>query len=142
MNKEIAKIWTAALRSGEYGQATGVLVEINPADGEKVGYCCLGVLCDLAVKAGVPISVDGPTLCEADDPDDEEYWNGVEYDSSDALLPDSVMKWAGLRSDDGKLFGSGDGFYGNENDTLAARNDGGASFAEIAELIDTNVDAL
>lgn len=37
--------WLAALRSGEYRQAPGAL----QAD-DTSGFCCLGVLCDLAVK--------------------------------------------------------------------------------------------
>lgn len=37
--------WLAALRSGEYRQAPGAL-QANDAS----GFCCLGVLCDLAVK--------------------------------------------------------------------------------------------
>lgn len=46
MNRELRDKWTAALRSGEYAQATGTLYrEIAPA------YCCLGVLC---VVAGLP----------------------------------------------------------------------------------------
>lgn len=39
--KELRAEWLAALRSGEYKQAQGHLKE----DG---GYCCLGVLCEIA----------------------------------------------------------------------------------------------
>lgn len=39
------KAWVKALRSGKYQQGKGAL-----RDGE--GFCCLGVLADLAVKAG------------------------------------------------------------------------------------------
>lgn len=47
MNPEIKAAWVAALRSGEYKQGRG---QLRNTDDE---YCCLGVLCDLAVKAGV-----------------------------------------------------------------------------------------
>lgn len=38
INKDVKKLWTAALRSGEYRQTTGVL------KAPSGGYCCLGVL--------------------------------------------------------------------------------------------------
>lgn len=41
--KENIKLWLAALRSGEYKQATGVLNNGN-------GFCCLGVACDVYAK--------------------------------------------------------------------------------------------
>lgn len=75
MNKEIKDQWVAALRSGEYEQGTGAL-------NNKGKYCCLGVLSDLAIKAGVPVTV----VVE-----DRTY-----YDGHDALPPDSVTEWAGL----------------------------------------------
>ena len=52
MNKQVKIAWLKALRSGKYKQGRGWL---------KVGdaYCCLGVVSDLAVKAGVIDSFDG-----------------------------------------------------------------------------------
>jgi hypothetical protein len=44
---QVIKLWVKALRSGEYEQTTGVLKD-------KAGYCCLGVLCELAAKDGGP----------------------------------------------------------------------------------------
>src|SRR4051812_34484552 len=44
--KEHRDIWVKALRSGEYKQTKGAL---HTADG---AFCCLGVACDLALKAG------------------------------------------------------------------------------------------
>lgn len=49
MNQELKAKWVAALRSGEYQQATGALKVLD-------GYCCLGVFC---VVAGLPISANG-----------------------------------------------------------------------------------
>jgi hypothetical protein len=46
MKQEIKERWTTALRSGEYEQGVGYL----RYEGK---FCCLGVLCDLAVKDGV-----------------------------------------------------------------------------------------
>lgn len=46
LRQEVKDKWVAALRSGEYQQTKSVLNDAN-------GYCCLGVLCDLASKDGV-----------------------------------------------------------------------------------------
>lgn len=51
MNPEIKAKWVAALRSGEYLQGTGQL--LNTYSGASK-YCCLGVLCDLLVKEDTP----------------------------------------------------------------------------------------
>ncbi len=40
MNEEIRDKWTTALKSGEYEQSRGHLKTF-------LGYCCLGVLCDI-----------------------------------------------------------------------------------------------
>ena len=59
MNSEVKGQWTTALRSGEYEQGNGVLRTIDNT------YCCLGVLCELAVKANViPVPViSGESYC-------------------------------------------------------------------------------
>ena len=45
MKPEIKKQWVQALRSGEYKQGRGQLKQ-------GATFCCLGVLCDLAVQSG------------------------------------------------------------------------------------------
>lgn len=83
MNKDIAREWVDALRSGDYEQTTGQLAE-RSEDG-VYSYCCLGVLCEIAVDKGVipPISGGG---------------YGEENTSSD--LPYKVRDWAGLDATD------------------------------------------
>lgn len=51
----VKQLWLDALRSGEYSQAIGYLQTPE-------GHCCLGVLCDVAVKEGVipPLKVNDP----------------------------------------------------------------------------------
>lgn len=44
MKKEIADIWVKELRSGKYKQGKGYLRQIDDK------YCCLGVLCDIAIQ--------------------------------------------------------------------------------------------
>lgn len=45
-------LWLEALESGEYRQAKGVLCDAmsSIAMGKEVGYCCLGVLCEVVMK--------------------------------------------------------------------------------------------
>jgi hypothetical protein len=114
MNPEIRAQWCAALRSGEYPQGRGGLHTVDEDDRE--GYCCLGVLCDLAVAAGV-----------ISPPHRGPLWT---FDGSPDYLPKRVEEWAGLQSCNPAV--SHDGHL----DRLANLNDDGVSFAEIADLID------
>jgi len=45
MNKTIKAKWVAALRSGKYKRAEGVMRKGTASNPE--GFCCLGVLCDV-----------------------------------------------------------------------------------------------
>jgi hypothetical protein len=111
MNPEIRKLWTDALRSGRYSQTTQVLRN-------RYGFCCLGVLCDLAVAAGV---ISPPYI---DELGIREYGREHKYEE----LPIEVQEWAGLTSGDPVLI---------ENQTCTTANDRlRLSFNEIADLID------
>src|SRR5689334_11788613 len=79
MNKEVKDQWVAALRSGEYEQGKGTLQE----DGK---FCCLGVLCELAVKAGV-------TTSEPREGGSTVIYGGAD-DPNTAYPPAAVIKWA------------------------------------------------
>jgi hypothetical protein len=84
-NASVVQEWITALRSGEYKQTQGVLnrVESTAFETPQVGFCCLGVLCDLAVKAGVI--------------DSGEVHSGVTYyDNERGTLPLAVQEWAGV----------------------------------------------
>jgi len=122
MNPEVKAQWTAALRSGEYEQGHNALANSGR-------YCCLGVLCELAVKAEViPAPVEGHD-------GDMEY--GDEAES--LFLPPKVAEWAQIES---SPTADPDGFpEGVQWDTdgpagLANLNDGGTPFAVIADIID------
>jgi hypothetical protein len=82
--KDIARRWVKALRSGDYKKSTGFL---RKAGKTQDGFCCLGVLCDLAVKAKV---LDKPTAVEPGG----EY----SYAGETGTLPKAVQNWAGLVS--------------------------------------------
>jgi len=83
--QEARQAWVAALRSGEYAQTTAVLTRLSYG-GEVVGHCCLGVACEVAVKAGLDVDIH-----------DEESVRI--YDDADAYLPDSVKAWLGINDD-------------------------------------------
>ena len=59
MTPELKALWLGALRSGEYQQTTDTLKTANG------GYCCLGVLCHVASKAGML----PPNITVVEDPD-------------------------------------------------------------------------
>jgi hypothetical protein len=122
MNPAIKAQWVAALRSGEYAQATGHLRR-------DAGFCCLGVLTDIAVKAGVGKWVEGRDG-GFEYPDGE---NGVRY----TLLPNGVACWAGLPTDDVGCGPTVDiaGFVTQ----LADHNDSGRTFAQIADAIEAQL---
>jgi hypothetical protein len=124
MNPEIKAQWVSDLRSGEYEQGKGAL-------NRNGKLCCLGVLCEQAVKAGVISKVvDGAAVYYGD-------WN------EESVLPAVLLEWAGLPVT---------GVHPNNprvtlDDTreasLAELNDGEKygehSFDQIADLIDAQL---
>jgi hypothetical protein len=113
MKKKIAKLWIKALESGKYKQIKGQLAN-------KDGYCCLGVLCELAIENGVEVS-------RQFDKDTVLFDNEIEH------LPKSVMKWAGMNNNVGYFYP----LLNEENvlRSLAYLNDTGHSFKYIAGTI-------
>lgn len=126
MKPEIAKIWVEALRSGEYEQCTSVL---RSTDNK---FCCLGVLCELAVKEGVigPPEINNQTSYYIYD----KVNNGgsVTYLKRGIYPPYEVTYWAGLHNRYGEYC----------NTSLAEHNDNGMTFDQIADIIEANVEKL
>lgn len=125
MNKDVKEKWLAALRSGEYVQGRNFLHRTD--DG---GMCCLGVLCDLAVKEGVVRQ--SPSRPEENAP-------AFAYDGATQFLPTSVMNWAGLHSVNPEICYSGDtddDAAPATADTLSELNDEGGDFELIADVIE------
>ena len=54
------------------------------------------------------------------------------FGSCEGTLPPTVMRWAGMSSDEG----------GYDNGCLASMNDDGASFKEIADIIKVEYEEL
>jgi hypothetical protein len=115
LKKRVKEQWVAALRSGKYQQARGVLA--GPE-----GYCCLGVLCEVAIESGLPVSVS-------------REGDLTTYDQHTALMPPQVYEWATLK----KSTGCSDGDFYTPDGYLANMNDSGASFAQIADLIEEHL---
>lgn len=121
MNPEVKDKWVKALRSGEYEQAQACL-RVNDT------FCCLGVLTDLAIKEGVLGDWKDYAFHSGLFYVEDTYSDGEEF-SQDAVLPVTVMEWAGMDSNDGR--------HGDEQElSLAQLNDRGKSFAEIADIIE------
>lgn len=122
MNPAIKAEWIAALRSGEYVQGKDYLRTKGNDDG-KVKHCCLGVLCELAVKHGVI----GPAV----------YAGGGAYDFGGTVfkLPPAVMDWAGIESLTA-IYGDVPLSDLDACNELTQDNDSGKSFNEIADIIE------
>ena len=120
MDQEIKQQWVDTLRFGNYPQTFNRLQDDN-------GYCCLGVLCELAVKAGI---IPAPVYAADDDTPGTKVWH---YDDDfTAALPYRVSQWAGLDIDNPVL--------DLDNGTTAIIcNDRGQSFSDIADLIQKNL---
>lgn len=120
---EFKYLWIAALRSGKYKQAQGVLKS-------DTGFCCLGVACDLA----------DPQTWRRMEHYDEETGQSFECDDAwvtaagnDELpdkpdLPEEVFK--ALDEDRGDF---------RVMDKLAEMNDHGKTFAELADWIEEHL---
>jgi hypothetical protein len=78
MNENIKRKWVKALRSEKYKQWQGQLRDVK-------GYCCLGVLCDIAPKKV-------GRWCA----DDDKIFMSSDKDSSIEFPTKAVKKWAGL----------------------------------------------
>ena len=116
---ENAKLWVHTLRSGQYDQATG---------GLRLGdtFCCLGVACDLYDEGGWEDCCVSQRAYRATDEEFED------------VLPSDVRKWLGLNDALGSFSVSDD----VAETSLANANDGGATFEEIADLIEQYQDQL
>lgn len=118
-NPDVLEKWIAALRSGDYKQGTGYLAL---KEGDDTKYCCLGVLCELAVKEGIippGLQIEDRPKVYADTDGEGVYYP-----------PNAVTRWATT------LF---DGWYSpiDVRDTLDNMNDTyGFTFEQIADALE------
>jgi hypothetical protein len=99
VNSERMQLLVDALRSGEYQQTQGTLED-------KIGNCCLGVACRVAMKHGLNIQIE------------IQLNDQTLFDGCDGVLPPSVSSWYGLESADPELI-----LPGNETASATRCND-------------------
>lgn len=116
MNPEVKAEWIQRLTSGEYKQGEAALKYRPPH--EKSAYCCLGVLCEMAVERGI---IAAPVKNWAD-----KY----AFDDMVGVPSARVVQWAELPHENPVVL------YQGANKSLAELNDTGVPFPEIAKLID------
>jgi len=109
--------WISALRCGKYKQAKWRLQTTK-------GYCCLGVLCALALEEGIITKYKAPTETS------EAF-----FEDSFVSLPESVREWVGLRNHSGK--------WGVVSESLAYLNDQqDYTFEQIADVLENPPEGL
>lgn len=128
MNPKVKAKWLAALRSGEYKQGTGVLRTDYTGEDK---FCCLGVLCDLAVQEGVTTltRTNGGVYSYAQD------GGGLGVTGT---LPKVVREWAEVTTDNPLVKWKSGNRYAHYS--LTQLNDReGLSFDEIADVIEDSL---
>ena len=127
MDSNIKALWISALKSGDYAQGKHSL-------NNKGKFCCLGVLCDLAAKAGAIVE---PEVYREDENEDGFLGDVYSYDGEINMLPRSVMEWAGLSNNSGILPAHWIEHEGVQIDSLWELNDlAEYAFNQIAEVIE------
>lgn len=120
MKQDVKKKWVKALRSGEYRQTTSVLRN------EWNEFCCLGVLCDLAVEDGQDVDFVGI--------DSDGCWEG--HYNNQTELPDTVvMSWAELNGFKIEVTNSS-GLIHEQYNLYDLNDSGEFTFDQIADLIE------
>ena len=131
--KAVVRRWVKNLRSGQYKQGTGYLVTIEKGVDK---FCCLGVLCDMAVRAKV---ISPPKEVSESDGTRVYLYEETGIPWRDLLtthLPKAVQKWAGMASGIGEFSNPVSGKY-----SLAELNDSGKTFKTIAK-VESNPEGL
>lgn len=113
MNPVAKELWLSALRSGEFMQGVGSLLNNDR-------HCCLGVLSEVAIRSGVEVMKGACNVSDCG-------CNRVTFDDHTSYHPASVGNWAGLSPSS------------EAANTLAFKNDVGVTFAEIADWIEENL---
>jgi len=159
MKRKVAEELEKRLRSGDYKQGRGFL-HILPGAAEGDEYCCLGVLCEMAVEEGVVKK--STTRGEHS----TAYYGSSDTDEAavtgwyNRVLPVAVVEWAGIKTQvdldeswpallddnegiarfargmaDSESYVQSVGDRTERHISLASMNDSGVPFEEIADFI-------
>ena len=129
MNSKVKEAWVNALRSGKYEQGSERLRGVD-------GFCCLGVLCDIyAQEHNTEWEFRGNKETNLQPMD---YWY---YEGESEFLPESVMDWAELKTDNPQLRVDVEDGEDNWNykEGVSNLNDSGYTFTTIANLIEAQL---
>jgi hypothetical protein len=153
MRTRVKEKWLERLRSGEVEQARGALRVVD-SDGSE-SFCCLGVLCEIAVEEGV---IQRTNKMDPDEDVGMAYYDPAVDTKDDSptapspyfgtVLPPSVIEWAELPDNNPKVQ-IDDKVEGRHASTLANLNDNGVgevtihkaawTFEQIADAIEKNL---
>lgn len=129
--EEVRAEWVRRLRSGDYEQAKHYLSPMR-IDGTR-GYCCWGVLCEMAKEAGLVVRRENSASGRY------EYQFPVSESASwcHAMPPSVVIDWATSPLwEPRRRLTIGVGHSGPWERPLQTMNDSGVSFAVIADAIE------
>lgn len=124
MREDIKKLWVDALRSGKYLQGHGRLAA-SPKHLDKIEYCCLGVLCE--------VLIDNHIVNLEKKEHDEGDFTSIFFDENNMVLPEKVKNIVGVSDFDIVAI---DDYEKTFTTNLAEHNDNGATFEEIADIIE------
>jgi hypothetical protein len=140
MRKDIAMRWVKALRSGKYQQTRGALHRTKSQHDIPEGYCCLGVLADLADKSKAK---DAPNITRRITVDGTEIFKTPEITGTIGVLPEPIIRWAGMRPNNHSGGFSVDAPNDIRYTELTQLNDSSRlTFEQIADIIEANYEYL
>lgn len=120
MTKWVADLWVSSLPKYKQGKKS-----LN----KEGAFCCLGVLCDLAVGYNI-------TAVHPGQPNGYGYGPSGTTSPRTNYLPEEVRVWAGMQTHDGRLD------MGSSITTLVDMNDNGLPFDRIGRVIKENWEQL
>ena len=117
--------WVEALRTGGFDQSKHVLQDNH-------GFCCLGVACEI-FKEDLNLKVEKVVF--------REGGFEVYYDYQGQVMPQKLADFLGLTTREG-LFTELRMEGAQPGDTLTSLNDSGATFTQIADILEEHEDIL
>lgn len=135
LDNPLVQQWLELLEKGDLPQQLSALVGVDEDDND-VGFCCLGVACNFLEIPGLKRAEGSTSLLSSktEVPFKRLFGFTDSYDGAfrteGAYLPPPAVTALGLRTSSGE-FHEADG----SRNTLAAMNDEGATFKEIAAII-------